>query len=86
MRFRHTTALALVGWYLMVPAAANPAGGCYKPLSQWKVMDTFDSRAACEKSQAAFHTTKITPTRRKDAKIAGPSLCVAADDLRLKGD
>jgi hypothetical protein len=42
---RHAAALALVGWYLMVPPTETSA-----PLPQWKIAATFDSGDQCTRS------------------------------------
>jgi hypothetical protein len=49
MKLRHAAALALVGWYLMMP----PLRGGGKPddqapISAWTVFRKFDSTAACQ--------------------------------------
>lgn len=52
---RHAAALALVGWYLMVPPNKNED----TPLSEWIVRRTYDSAEECqagasnERAQAA---------------------------------
>jgi hypothetical protein len=52
MKPRHAAALALVGWYLLLPPLVNAP---YKvdteaPLTSWKVYQTFDTREECDKS------------------------------------
>ncbi|MGC2492099.1 hypothetical protein [Candidatus Binatus sp.] len=76
MKLRHT-ALALVGWYLMVPPG-RLATAFYTPLSQWKVTGIFDSEVACKKTQAAHQGFLYE-------RPPIPSTCIASDDLRLKG-
>jgi hypothetical protein len=44
MRLRHAAALALVGWYLMVPPLQKPNSR----LSHWKTLKVFVSEALCE--------------------------------------
>ena len=50
MNPRHAAALALVGWYLMVPPAER--GGkqldYHAPLSTWSIMQSFDTAQSCE--------------------------------------
>jgi hypothetical protein len=77
MKARHAAALALVSWFLMVPPGPNPATGYWRFLSQWKVIATFDSEAACKETQAAH--------QRLPQQAHVPSICIADDDLRLKG-
>jgi hypothetical protein len=80
MKPRHAAALALVGWYLIVPPGSNPDTVYYKPYSQWKVISTFDSEAACKKTQAEHQGFLYERPLRADR-----SICIASDDLRLKG-
>jgi hypothetical protein len=53
MNLRHAAALALVGWYLMVPQPDAPgrAPNVNAPLSQWNQMGAFDSASNCEKER-----------------------------------
>jgi hypothetical protein len=53
---RHAAALALVGWYLMVPpleylSGNRPAG----PYSRWTIADVFDSAADCKAKMKKVH-------------------------------
>ncbi len=60
MKFRHAAALALVGWYLMVPPMAHeenwqPGGPpTTAPLSEWFIWKPFDTADACEKAEDAL--------------------------------
>jgi len=62
MKSRHAAALALVGWYLMVPPPQSPPAALatnidaineYRrmpqrlPISQWKTVESFDSADDC---------------------------------------
>jgi hypothetical protein len=53
MKFRHAAALALIVWYLMLPPPA-PSGGrlIFEPLSEWKLIETFDSKNACQQMRS----------------------------------
>jgi hypothetical protein len=53
MKLCSTAALALVGWYLMVPYpdATGQAPNFKAPLSQWNQMGAFDNAAACDKER-----------------------------------
>jgi len=44
----HAAALALVGWYLMVPPAADSGLPFDAPISQWRHIGSVDSAAECE--------------------------------------
>jgi hypothetical protein len=50
---RHAAALALVGWYLMVPFPDAPGKtpNFRAPLSQWNQMGAFDTAVACDKER-----------------------------------
>ncbi len=53
MTLRHAAALALVGWYLMVPPdGPTPSSPLYwhsySPLSRWQIVEPFDTAAACK--------------------------------------
>jgi hypothetical protein len=54
MNLRHAAALALVGWYLMMPPL-KPDGLPDKsmPLAQWDTMKSYDSASDCEKFRAS---------------------------------
>ena len=56
MNLRHAAALALVGWYLMVPQPDPPEKTANTPLSEWKRihMGTFVSPSDCEKEREAL--------------------------------
>ena len=52
MKLRHAAALALVGWYLMVPPLAgtkqHPGLDTNAPISHWSIYKSFDTAKACE--------------------------------------
>jgi hypothetical protein len=49
MKLRHAAALALTGWYLMVPPLIDSSGiANQEPLSKWTILGTFDSGEDCE--------------------------------------
>jgi len=70
MKLRHAAALALVGWYLMMPPSTS-SGRIQKdaPLSRWYIFTTFETKKECEKARQFS---------------SGLSICVASDDPRLK--
>ena len=49
MKPRHAAALALVGWYLMIPPSSTlPTGVAYKePLRNWKIVRGFETADGC---------------------------------------
>jgi hypothetical protein len=70
MNLRHTAALALVGWYLMMPPVTSD-GRIQKnaPLSRWYIFSNFETKEECEKARQVS---------------SGLTTCVASDDPRLK--
>jgi hypothetical protein len=96
MKPRHAAALALVGWYLLLPPLVNAP---YKvdteaPLASWKVYQTFDTRDECDKSrlaeQAKYKHTASAPvgTIKKGSRAFALQMtfaqCISSDDPRLK--
>lgn len=93
---RQAPALALVGWYLMVPPPVIHSSvpvDLDAPLSKWTVFSVHDSAVECERGLVAFD--KVAKTEL----VANPSdernriqfyqlessQCIASDDPRLKG-
>jgi len=94
VKSRHAAALALVGWYLMMP----PIESCLSAfnghrceevaLIKWKIQQIFDSRAKCETVSADFkekgqgyltQAARNLPTgKRMDLDQADPMTWVAA--------
>ena len=84
MKPRHAAALALVGWYLMMPPSKTPKpdvltllapifiADTAAPLSRWTKVDTFPTQLRCEARRAADLRAPVEQ-------------CVPDDDPRLKG-
>ena len=101
MNLRHAAALALVGWYLMVPP---PIPGTARvdqsaPLSQWKVRRQFPHDQGCEAAKARLREQALAAQTQNDAAdprrgernpeqrcILCNAQCVAQDDPRLKSN
>jgi hypothetical protein len=99
MKCRHAAAIALVGWYLMVPPvkyaptskpdllAVDPSA----PLSKWSVSESFDTAAECEaRKDQRFETFRKAMEPSAFLKFYdGPKgallqgQCIATDDPRL---
>ena len=94
MNFGHATALALVGWYLMVPPPMRLSDGhidpdeipdLNAPLPQWSNLRSFDTAADC--------TAELEVMKRRGAQFlrehpnpafADPTnRCVSSNDPRL---
>jgi hypothetical protein len=89
MKSRHAAALALVGWYLMFPPSAHGLHGQIETsalLSQWDILESFDSANECETALSRFKAAEHTETEigMQLRKAADRSLCIATDDPRLK--
>jgi len=92
-RARQAVALALVGWYLMLP---TPYGTTdldqppNLPIPRWKTFQTFDTADDCEQifsQQQQKYTPKLhspDPVVRKLARLWAEAQCVSTDDPRLK--
>jgi len=85
MKLRHVAALALVGWYLLVPPQTRTwwiGAERYDdaaPLSSWTIERSFDKAEACEAARLAIQQ------QAGDAAIRmRHAVCVASDDSRLK--
>ena len=99
MRPRHTAALVLVGWYLMVPPWKSghgpdsdaPLSDAGAPLSKWTVVSSHDSARDCETKRMDLldsfrKTAEAYPSDRTFRALydhAALDICVATDDPRL---
>jgi hypothetical protein len=62
MKPRHAVALALVGWYLMVPPNKNED----TPISDWIVGHSYDSARACQDALMKERAQAATKQRQYD--------------------
>ncbi len=86
MKPRHAAALALVGWYLMMPPWYNDEKEprLNAPIAAWEILGSYDSADQCmrelvELANKAF--ARSTPKERSEFGVN----CIATDDPRLKG-
>lgn len=100
MKFRHTAALTLVGWYLLVPPIVMDGEKAQvdhaMPLSQWdRGGRVYDTESDCEETRdklreiAESHKNWIGPSGSVAAAndryvLLTNQRCVSADDPRLK--
>jgi hypothetical protein len=63
---RHTAALALVGWYLMVPAAASKYGDANASPTP-SIWDSYKTRDDCQKERESLLNDPVIGPRMKDA-------------------
>jgi hypothetical protein len=96
MKPRHAAALALVGWYLMVPPTTR--GGpaeilFHAPLSKWEVGEENDTKAECASSlresiknmQQDANACEVGSCAVMVVEYAH-GRCMASDDPRLKNN
>jgi hypothetical protein len=97
MKLRHAAALALVGWYLMLPPRRSGSLNSFDanaPLSQWSVYRSYDSDGDCELSlvNTAGGMLEDPPADfvyRFDNNFMAvfkQAICIASDDPLLKGN
>jgi hypothetical protein len=87
-------ALALVGWYLMVPPDKPGPPPRHPndlaPLVKWTIVSSFDTAAECQKRIAGEQNDIANNARPADAPIlfelVDSQECIASDDPRLKGN
>jgi hypothetical protein len=95
MSLRHAAALALVGWYLMVPPVVCDQNKCIAepkaPFSQWhRSRRSVGSERECEQRRpnvrnAVDKAVTDLDNRVEYDKALAAGLCVSADDPRLTG-
>jgi hypothetical protein len=97
MKPRHTAALALVGWYLMMPppywSKTNPRN---VPLKEWTLFGRYDSAQECSDERSKMIRVQsmalLSDLAESVSDANRPSLsldfkhaqCIASDDPRLK--
>jgi hypothetical protein len=72
MKLYHAAALALLGWYLLIPPVFSPMGEHHRsfndlsaPLDRWDIWAKFDSEVSCKKEKEHLRTE--APARLKFA-------------------
>ncbi len=86
MRFRDTAAVALIGWILLAPSIDCARRGLQRqtPLSEWENVDSFSSQETCENYRAIVIASQKDDTGNVNVDRYSYSICVQADDPRLK--
>jgi hypothetical protein len=91
MELRHAAALALVGWYLMLPPAYVHHGMLAfrqnAPFTKWMRGRGFDGEAACKDLIASVSKMRGPFENGQQAYVVAQTAagrCVASDDPRLK--
>jgi hypothetical protein len=84
MKIQHVVALALMGWYLIVPPTTRTwwvgpeRSDNAAQLSRWTIEQSFDKAGVCETARLA------TQQKSGDSTVGkGNALCVSSDDSRL---
>ncbi len=93
VKFRHTAAVALTGWYLIAPPYVPSSTKPPPPLYKWTRLQEFDDQAHCDKEFREQKAVRIEPSAADSNNWSGRwgegetklQQCVAADDPRLKG-
>jgi hypothetical protein len=85
MNLRPAAALALIGWYLMIPVVKN---GKLLPLpvQDWAHVASFDTAKECE--DGAYQRIDLLKERGSDPSMINAARtfeCIASDDPRLAG-
>jgi hypothetical protein len=84
MNLHHAAALALVGWYLMVPplTSDNKIHDA-APIAEWQILDSFDTAQHCDDTRfRLMDASENTEAWRHERALR--SACISTDDLRLK--
>jgi len=92
IRHVHVVALALAGWYLMMPPITGNKVLEHAALSQWQTAASFDSARECDakKKDFASQSQKLisdaSPSVKLLARAESLAQCVDSADARLKGN
>ena len=101
MKPRHAAALALVGWYLMMPPENFPSSDepiSTAPLEQWHVWHSFDAADECERFKLSEENRLWATVLRAEPYTNAQTFarvfhlemvdaeCIASDDPRLKSN
>jgi len=88
MTLRHAAALALAGWYLMVPPPLSYVGkdGPLKPVRSWTAVSVLATEEECEaaRSRLSQLDPKLGSYRGLPPEEIYDAQCIASDDPRLK--
>jgi hypothetical protein len=87
MNLRHVAALALVGWYLLMPPMTPDRHfNTFGPLSKWSVAKAFDTAGECNNFKSDALMESMTKKVAIGVEGYSASQCIASDDPRLKGN
>lgn len=87
MKLRHAAALALVGWYLLLPPLSTTVeelrAGDVPSLAKWRQWWAFDTAKECEHERVQQAESSKTEGNVKASEAFFWSRCIASDDPRL---
>jgi hypothetical protein len=102
MKPRHATALALVGWYLLMPSITySPKVGWAlgswwteeKPdFASWQIVRSYDSAGDCERARKTLSLKAPDDAQDREGyarqlpMMKSDAVCISTDDPRLKGN
>jgi hypothetical protein len=98
MNLRHTAALALVGWYLIVPPETMQARDYLVPRAEWQKLGVFDDADKCMTAKRRIAKYANDDQKKRNCldtdssaacladRAAANSECMADDDPRLIGN
>ncbi len=92
MKPHHAAALALIGWYLMVPPAIGTGlPDKTAPLGKWEIENSFETADDCMRNRGEFSDDGMRRVKLKRSRqdiILGiqfiDATCISTDDPRLK--
>jgi hypothetical protein len=86
MKPHHAAALALVGWYLMIPPPKDKVPNAAAPLPNWRIHASYDSVKECERGADELREKLLSPGHPLTTEALAWSqsfTCIASDDPRL---
>jgi hypothetical protein len=91
MKLHHAAALALAGWYLMLPPIGDGTPEVTAPLSRWEILFPYDTARDCQSSVYRIVNQALVdlqePMARDQENFVlrlSSGTCIASSDPRLK--
>ena len=86
MKIRDSAGVVLAGWLLMAPSIDCARNGLQRqtPLSEWESVDSFTSDESCENYRSILIAAEESDSGNARVERYSYSICVQADDPRLK--
>ena len=87
MKPRHAAAIAIIGWYLMMPPVGNGKVYVTAPLTMWQIVVSVATLKECKNVLLNYekHPIQISDPKVREAMKLRSShgICILADDPRL---